>query len=401
MSHTASTRTVLLRLLALAVAISWCDLSLARDLYVAPSGSDSRSSSQAQNRSTPWRTIQRGLDSAGAGDRVIVLDGTYYENVSFRRSGSSSSELALRSENSGGAKVVGSIAAYDKNYILIQGFDVSNPGGTQLTKGISVNRGHHIRVRSNRVHDCYGGGISIDRSDWILVEWNRVYDNAFFDVKQHSGISIYQPQYRGNDSRTYGIIIRNNTCYGNWNYVDNPLWGRPTDGNGIVLDDFFNEQPGGGSPYNRMTVVENNLCFGNGGQGIHNYLSQNIRIRNNTCVNNLGSFDFGGEISIVSSERIYAYNNILVARPGKKAVLQYESNNFWVGYSVIDGPTQGLSQDGSNIYGPAVFRPGTFQLESFSPAVNSGLPGGDQYGLDVYGNQRRVGNIDRGALELQ
>ncbi|MGB7343232.1 MAG: right-handed parallel beta-helix repeat-containing protein [Pirellulaceae bacterium] len=396
--HSHGTKLALAAFVSLLVTSQF---SFAATYFVGPNGSDSRSSAAATNRSTPWRSIQRGLDTAGAGDSVVVLAGTYYQHVQFRRGGNSNGELILRSEVRNGAKLIGSISGYYTNYIRIENFDVTNPGDAQLTKGISLLGCHHVSVRSNRVHDCYGGGISIDKSDWILVEWNLVNHNAFNDINQHSGISIYQPQYRGNDSRTYGIIIRNNTSYGNWNYVNNPNWGRPTDGNGIVLDDFLNQQAGGGTAYNRMTLVENNLCFGNGGQGIHNYLSQNVRIRNNTCVNNMGSFDFGGEISIVSSNRIYAYNNILVARSGKKAALQYQSYDYWVGYNVVDGPTQGLGQDNSNYYGPAAFIPGTFELEAYSPAVNSGLNMGDHFFLDVRGSNRLVGAIDRGASERQ
>ena len=370
--------------------------------YVGPGGSNARSQSQARNRSTPWRTIQKGINQAGAGDEIIVLAGTYYEDVFIGKSGYAGNEITLKSESREGARLIGSISSNDQRYLKVDGFDVSNYSSTGLTKGISFRRCHHVTVRDCRVRECWGGGISFDQSDWILCEWNLTHGNAFNNPAQHSGISVYQPQYRGVDSRAYGIIIRNNTSFGNWNHVNNPDFGRPTDGNGIVVDDYFNEQPGGnGVRYNRMTTIENNICFDNGGQGIHCYKSQNIRIRNNTCVNNVGSFDFGGEISVSRSERVYVYNNILVARSGKKAILQWASNNFWFGFNVIDGPTQDVPYDASNIYGAPVFQSGSFQLESYSPAVNSGASGGDHFFLDAYGQQRENGSIDRGAIEVQ
>ncbi len=391
-----------------AAALCWFTLALgvsateAATYYVGTNGSDSRSNSQAQNRSTPWRNIQRAVDAAGGGDTVIVLVGTYHENISINRSGYPGGELHLKAESREVARIVGSISASDQQYLRIEGFDVSNYGTHGLTKGIALTRCHHVTVRDCRVRECFGGGIAFDQSDWILCEWNVVHQNAFGDPAQHSGISVYQPQYRGDDSRTYGIIIRNNTCFSNWNYVDNADFGRPTDGNGIVVDDYKNQQPGGnGVPYNRMTVIENNICFDNGGQGIHCYLSQNIRIRNNTCVNNVGSFDFGGEVSVSRSERVYVYNNILVARSGKRAILQWSSNNFWFGFNVIDGPTLNVPFDASNLHGPPVFKPGSFELESFSPAVDSGANGGDHFFLDAYGQQRENGSLDRGAIEVQ
>lgn len=388
---------------SLVASTLWAASAEAATFYVGTNGSDSRSRSQAQSRSTPWRNIQRAVNEAGAGDTVIVLAGTYYENVSIGRSGAAGDELTLKAESREAARLIGSISANDQSYLRVDGFDVSNYSSSGLTKGIAFGRCHHVTVRDCRVRECYGGGIAFDQSDWILCEWNITHQNAFSDPNQHSGISVYQPQYRGNDSRVYGIIIRNNTSFGNWNYVNNVNFGRPTDGNGIVVDDFQNEQQptGNGVSYNRMTVIENNICFDNGGQGIHCYLSQNVRIRNNTCVNNVGSFDFGGEISVSESERIYVYNNILVARPGKRAALQFASSNFWFGFNVIDGPTQGLPQDASNLLGPAVFKPGSFELESYSPAVNSGANGGDHFFLDAYGQQREKGQIDRGAIEVQ
>ncbi|TWT54994.1 hypothetical protein Pla22_26480 [Rubripirellula amarantea] len=393
----------LLALLAVIPAIL-CDAVLcdAATFYVGPNGSDSYGRNQATNRSTPWRSIQRGVNEAGGGDTVVVLSGTYYESVYLGRSGYGGNEITLKSESREGARLIGSISSNDQSYLRVDGFDVSNYSSTGLTKGISFNRCHHVTVRDCRVRECWGGGISFDQTDWILCEWNITHENAYNDPNQHSGISVYQPQYRGNDSRAYGIIIRNNTSFNNWNYVNNVNFGRPTDGNGIVVDDFKNGQSGGnGVPYDRMTVIENNICFDNGGQGIHCYASQNIRIRNNTCVNNVGSFDFGGEVSVSESERVYVYNNILTARNGKRAALQYDSNNFWFGFNVIDGPVLNVPYDGSNIYGPAGFRQGSFELEPFSAAVNSGVDGGDHFFLDAYGQNRQNAALDRGAIEVQ
>ena len=374
----------------------------AATFYVSPSGSDSRGRGEATNRSTPWRTIQRGVNESSGGDTVIALPGTYNEDVFIGRSGSAGNEITVKSESREAARLIGSISSNDQSYLRVDGFDVSNYSSTGLTKGINFVRCHHVTVRDCRVRECWGGGIAFDQSDWILCEWNITHGNAFSDPNQHSGISVYQPQYRDNDARAYGIIIRNNTSFGNWNYVNNPNFGRPTDGNGIVVDDYLNGQAGGnGVPYNRMTVIENNICFNNGGQGIHCFASQNVRIRNNTCVNNVGSFDFGGEVSVSESERVYVYNNILVARSGKRAALQFDSSDFWFGFNVIDGPQLNVPFDPSNIYGPAGFRSGSFELEPFSPAVNSGADGGDHFFLDAYGQNRQNGALDRGAIEVQ
>lgn len=391
--------TILLAGLTTLLAAALSTTASAATLYVGPNGNDGRGNGEAQNRNTPFRTIQNAIDRSSNGDEIVVLDGTYNQRVFVNRSGSGGGDFVLRSENKEGARVLGAIQANDQSFITIDGFDVTNSGDSDQTKGIQLTRCDHVTVRNCRVRDCYGGGIGFDQSDWILCEWNITHNNAYFEQDQHSGISVYQPQYRGNDSRQYGVVIRNNTSFGNQNFVNNPNFGRPTDGNGIAVDDFKNQQPGGGQSYDRQALIENNLCFDNGGQGVHCYLSQNVRIRNNTCRNNMASFDFGGEVSVSESERVYVYNNILVARPGRRAALQFASQNFGFFFNVIDGPVLDVPFNGSNIYGPAGFEGGGFTLAADSPAVNSAFDAGDHFFLDVNGQDRFNGPLDRGANE--
>ena len=386
-------------LMVAALSILASTTCLADTLHVAPLGSNARSRAQARNRATPWKTIQHAINASAPGDTIILLAGVYNERVRIRKSGRPGREIVLRSERKEGARLFGDVFTQDQSYIEINGLDITNAGLTGQTKGINFARCHHVTVRNCRVRDCRGGGIGFDQSDWILCEWNIVHGNAFYDRNQHSGISVYQPQYRGSDSRRFGIIIRNNTSFNNRNLIDNPRFGRPTDGNGIVVDDFFNQQSGGnGRRYNRLTVIENNLCFNNGGQGIHCYLSQNIRIRNNTCQNNLDSFDFGGEVTVSESERVYVYNNILISSPGKFAAFQFDSDRAFFYFNLFDGPTREVALAG-NIVGDANLIPGTFEPASDSRAIDFGLDAGDHYFLDVYGRNRTNGRIDIGAIE--
>jgi len=382
-----------------ALIISASTTCLADTLHVATNGSNHRSRVQVRNRATPWRTIQHAINASAPGDTILVLSGVYTERLRIRKSGRAGSEIVLRSESREGARLIGDIFIQDQSYIVIDGLDVTNAGLTGQTKGINFTRCHHATVRNCRVRDCRGGGIGFDQSDWILCEWNIVHGNAFNDRNQHSGISVFQPQYRGSDSRQFGIIIRNNTSFNNRNLIDNPNFGRPTDGNGIVVDDFFNQQSGGnGTRYNRLTVIENNLCFDNGGQGIHCFSSQNIRIRNNTCRNNLDSFDFGGEVTVSESERVYVYNNILISSPGKFAAFQFDSTDAFFYFNIFDGPTREVSAAG-NIIDDANLIPGTFEPAPFSRAIDFGLDAGDHFFLDVFGRNRTNGRIDIGAIE--
>lgn len=372
--------------------------------YVSPNGDNNRSKNQSTNRSTPWRTLQHAVNQLSPGDQIRVLDGTYTEHVWIPRSGQVGAWVSVQAENQGGAKIVGSLSGDSLSYVLIKDMDVANSQGNFVqSKGISFTRSHHITIRGNRVHDCTGGGIGVDQSDSIVIDWNLVYDNAFYDPGQHSGISVYQPQRRGpQNDRYWGVVVRNNTSYGNKNLVNNPLFGRPTDGNGIVMDDFQNKHSGGnGVVYDRPSVAENNLCFDNGGQGVHCYQSNNIYIRNNTCSNNLESFDFGGEVAVVDSTNILVYNNVLNARNNRFAALQYQSSGYWFAYNLINGPVQSFRSGRGNVYADPQFKPGTFRLQATSPGVDAALTQNGLFPFDAEGNPRLTnGALDIGAMEF-
>lgn len=369
----------------------------ARTFHVATWGDDDRQDWQAENVSTPWRTIQRAVDVAYGGDTVIVADGRYRENVTFRRSGYSGGEINLRAEAKFGAAIDGYIFGEFVDHVRVDGFDVTNASRIPPTKGIMFVSGHHLTVRDCRVHDCFGGGISFNKCDWVLCEWNITYGNAFYTDNSESGISVFQPEYRGNDSRQYGHIIRNNTSYGNYNFVAHPTFGFITDGHGIILDDFRHRQDGG-QPYDRPTLVENNIVSSNGGSGIHVYSSLNIRVRNNTVVSNLGNLPYGGEITVDDCDRIYVYNNIAWARPGRASLLGYQSNQVISFNNIVLTPPQGMGNVGGLLTDPQ-FIPGTFELGPGSPALNSAYNNGDHFELDAFGRARINIRLDIGALE--
>ena len=372
----------------------------AQTYYVSPNGDNRRTNAQAQNRNTPFKSIQTALNRAQAGSTIIVLDGTYWGHFNFVRS-----NVTLKSERREGAFIVGSIYAFGRAYLTVDGFEISNrrPDAPR-SKGVAFFRCHNVTVRDCRVRDCRGGGIAFDQTDQILCEWNIVHRNAFWNPDQHSGISVYQPQQRTSDKPGYDIIIRNNTSFSNENKVNNVLFGRPTDGNGIVIDDTQNltAPTGNNQTYSGTILVENNLCFNNGGQGVHCYQSENVTIRNNTLSRNMRSFDFGGEVSVVRGDNVLVYNNILVANNDRNAAIKFEGGFVWFNFNLIhNGPTLGVNNGRNTIFAQPQFDPDRFfDLRPSSPAVDAGLNQTGRFGLDVDGKFRQSGDgIDIGAKE--
>ncbi len=387
--------------LAVILFASSAEALSAQTFYVSPDGNNRRTNLQAQNRNTPLRSIQTALNRARSGSTIVVLDGLYRGHFDFVRS-----NVTLRSERQEGAFIVGSIYGLDLDNLRVEGFEVSNRrADAPRSKGISLERCHSVTVRDCRVHDCRGGGISFDQSDQILCEWNVAFRNAFWDPAQHSGISVFQPQRRTADRPGFDIIVRNNTSFSNENRVDNVLFGRPTDGNGVVVDDTQNltAPTGNNQVYPGTILVENNLCFNNGGQGVHCFQSENVTIRNNTLVRNLRSFSFGGEVSVVRGDNVLVFNNILCASDNRNAGLKFEGGFVWFNFNLVhNGPVLGVANGSGTVFdSPQFADDGFFDLSRNSPAVDAGLTQRGRFGLDVNGQFRQSGRaIDIGAKEF-
>jgi len=243
--------------------------------YVAKTGSDSNSCTQARSVSTPKLTIAAGLAclAAGAGDALIIKAGTYAEAINYNQipSGGGSWSTATKVLAASGETVTlrpttgayeGSavIAGYNQSYIILGGGDDNAYGmivDASLTSQMGVriaNAGaNHIRIQNLetfgspntctgnaetnsyiefihlKIHDCGPGtptsggpghGIYIGGSSNNLVERNEIYN-----VYGH-GIHLYHKGSNNNvirynyvhDNGSRGILIgsgNNNEAHDN------------------------------------------------------------------------------------------------------------------------------------------------------------------------------------------
>jgi serralysin len=300
----------------------FCQVACSATYHVSTSGSDSQSGLTPKKA---FRTIQRAADAATTpGDVVLVANGEY---AAFRvnHSGSPKAFIRFAAQNRRGVKITGQdsqdairIAA---DFIEIDGFEV-----TAGEHGINGESRHHLRIVNNHAHNCGKSGISLGHnpndpwypSDYYWVEDNLCHNNARKDW--YSGISVYEAiEYTpapGEPAPWPGprIVIRNNICHSNFTFS-----GRHTDGNGIIIDDFNFTQNAAllamdGTPYSYGALVENNLCYNNGGAGIKVVWSDNVVVRNNTVYgNNLDKQDTGtyrGGLYVQDSRGCIFINNI-------------------------------------------------------------------------------------------
>ncbi|OAV45672.1 T9SS type A sorting domain-containing protein [Lewinella sp. 4G2] len=278
------------------------------------------------------RTIQKGVDKMSGGDILIVGNGTY--NVSSQvyidqKNGTSSRRTVIKSKNRWGAKVrsssqYGVFEIRNSDYITVDGFDLGmqnpNASNNQGT-GLQAWTSDHVVFQNNYVHDCGCGGISFREGDYVTIQTNVARDNAKKSRFNCSGISIYQPNQKNNNAG-FHLIIRRNVAFEN--ECDLPFdvgagtFSKPTDGNGIILDDFNNTQSSPYPPYKAETLIENNLVFNNGGAGIKVYEVDNATIRHNTAWHNnriLKNYSgTPGDIAVTYSPGIFkVFNNVSVS----------------------------------------------------------------------------------------
>ncbi|MFK7847561.1 MAG: DUF1565 domain-containing protein, partial [Rhodothermales bacterium] len=418
---------VYLKFLFLIIWLASPLVSVADTFYVDPSGNNANPGTSAQ----PWRTIQYAVTKVTPGDIVMVGDGVYREKVIITRSGTQDNYIVLKAINQWGPKV--EIAEGGKtdgikiaaNYITVDGFEIydPNPGNGRIGNCITVWENHHINILNNKVYNCGGAGIQVGRFDHVHVENNTAYGNAKYNPNQSSGIGFFQARAVDN-APGYHVIVRNNRSYNNINIVlSNHKPGETTDGNGIIVDNFYNEGATNVS-FPHRTLIENNLSYGNGGKGIHLFKSDHVDVFNNTAYHNnndtKSTATWRAELSLVYAKDTVWRNNIGVANPGQGALewnramliaraedMVWEKNitfNGTAGNESINfsGTSVTLSDLSNNLLGvnPMLNDPssGDFGLRANSPAIDAGTDLIVSF-FDIDYKTKEAGKVDIGAFE--
>ncbi len=440
----------------------------ATNYYVsATNGSDSSGNGSGDN---PWASISKAIAvlSARGGTQggvcVNVEPGTYAESVNAAaRSGSSDSPtgyFVLRSTVLHGAIIenppgnqydyVNGISFLNASNIVVDGFTLdgsvnrsaANIDGVGINiagSGNTVCTAHHARILNNVIHGWGGSGIATQYSDYDDWEGNVVYGNCNVSQYGETGIDPWVPVALDTNSWSsntvdggsvrFHYIIRGNIAF--YNEEINIAWASHYDGCGIELDTFNGAN--GDNPYLQPTLVDNNLCFGNGGAGIETGGDggSHVTIRNNTCFDNMldnqNSSTARADLALAGSDS--CHNNVVLnnisyanpaANPNNVALLDNgfgaeNTNNIWANNLAYDGTagqasisvantTATITTASGNILGSnplfANITNADFTLLAKSPAINSGT---SAYGLsltDLAGNSRTNGVVDMGAYEF-
>jgi parallel beta-helix repeat protein len=241
--------------------------------YVSPSGSDRAPGTLR----SPWRTVQKALDSLASGQTAFVRAGTYRENLSLSRAGSRTRTITIR--NYPRERVVLRPDADDPSYPLliragaayarVQGFVIEGASAPGTVNVYLTGRAHDIELSRCEIRGAeQGSGIFVDSTTHgIHVLANLVHDNNE-QGRQHQG--IYYEASNG--------LVANNVVYGHTHGFGIQLRtdARTGPDKVIVTNNTVTGNSLGGivveHTASRITIVNNIAAF-NGGTGIRGYFS--------------------------------------------------------------------------------------------------------------------------------
>ena len=420
-----------------------CAVSLqATTYYVSPAGSNTDDGTSLENA---WNTVSHGVLTIKAGDTLLIADGIYKDNdvTLADKIGTADRPTVVKAINQWGAKIESSaqfniiLEVRRCEHVVIDGIEVYNPEERPFedwNSGISVWNSNHVTIQNCYAHDCGCGGINGRESDYLYFRRNVARDNAKTNPYNCSGINVYQPIQK-DDAPGPHIIIEDNVAFENECRLDFEPGGfdRPTDGNGIILDDFNWSQNNEDNlpPYVAQTLVQNNLSFNNGGAGAKAFEVANAVFRNNTTAyNNYVIERYGTNLGELAAEfvsgKMEFYNNIAVQTFGQAGqAFNYEAfpgsslvyrNNLTVGPTRFKGPTEmegnrSVTHDEQSFIQFRQIVPDSFEFSSVDDfrqffALRPGSPA-VQFGdatlapaTDLTGKERpNSGAVDAGAFE--
>ena len=237
------------RTLLTILTLTLCITANATNYYFSSSkGDDSRSFTQAQDPSTPWKSIGRlnsWFPNLKPGDQILFKTGdTFYGSIKTAMSGSNSSPIVLSSYGNGPQPIItGFTTVSDWNYIG-SGIYESNALPTGATVNmVTINGQEYAMGRYPNASSSNGGYLAfeshgyrriIDNENPFTSDWNGaqlVVRTARYliertTIKNISGNTIsYSPSFHNYLKDNFGYFVQNSIKtldqFGEWYYNPN------------------------------------------------------------------------------------------------------------------------------------------------------------------------------------
>ena len=291
-----------------------------------------------------YTTINGAIFDAGNGDKIIVHNGTYYENLVIYKSGvnvtgSGSSTTII--DGNGTGDVVKIIA----DWVNFSKFTVRNSGNKGTDVGIEIQSSNHVRIESCNIYNTYYGGIIAERCSYTNINscllnntgpyggiyfYCNIFENTYYN--NLTNCSIYSTDWALDLYRTHACTIKNcNFCNNqigiylgdahdnkilDCNCCNNSLTGIRIDGrdsgyNKIRNCNCSNNKYGirCGLCMGSFNIFQNCILMNNTEKGIYMSTSDGV-IENNSIIGN------GDGIYLWSSDRNIIRNNIIKSNNG-------------------------------------------------------------------------------------
>ncbi len=404
-------------------------------LYV-DRGNSACSDSGSGTQAIPFCTIKAAASKSAPGTTVQVASGTYPENVTITKSGTSTAPIVFTPAPGATVTISGSgIGIYlsGVSWVVVQGFNVTHTPGYGINVSNSSNitiAGNHVSFAGQPVSGQIKTGIRLSNVSDSLVSGNSSDHNSDYGIMLTSGST--RNELRGNltfnNSRVYVRATAGIRLY-------------HSPGNTVDRNISHDNQDSGIESYpgSDDTLIYDNVLYNNGDHGIDDLTTTGQRIIGNTAYNNVtaGINVEGSSTGATVENNISVDNGIKSPRThsdirierGSTAGTTVDYNlvyltvpdtvEIWdsVSYSSLAAYQAASGQEAHGIFAdPRWYDPaaGDFRLRPGSPAIdsaNSGVSG--QPGTDVLGVPRLddpatpntgIGPRtydDRGAYEFQ
>ena len=351
-------------LIGLAAFFACAGVARAGTYYVAGTGSDSNSGSQA----SPWRTLQKAANTVRAGDVVNVANGTY-AGFQVTADGTAAARIVFRA--AGTSVVVNSRNSSTPDNINIEG------GNYVTVEGFTVNDAERVGIRAVTATGVVIKGNRIQRSglDGILTGYTpqiQILDNIVSGSEQEHGIYV-----SNSNTAADNPVVRGNECFDNnqngmqfngdcWENGDGIISGAVIEENIIHHNNWkgFSLISLQNSTICNNLVYENGLSAGAGGIHLADQPNCGKPSNNNVVVNNTV---YEPRIACIrltngsTANRIY--NNVLVASTLDRTIADESGGNY------IDTASNIRRTSKTGLFVSST----DYHLSTSSPALNVGV----------------------------
>jgi hypothetical protein len=160
--------------------------SMSATYYVSNNGNNGYTKTQAQNESTPWKTIQKAANEVTAGDVVIISGGTYNEYITLPSTcnGTANNLITFKSKE-GETAIINGVGGWIWIALIETNRGTNNIGNNYLKFerlklqnsyffGFKFENCSNIYVENCHTYKTGGSGIYFNKSSYVYARNNKI-----------------------------------------------------------------------------------------------------------------------------------------------------------------------------------------------------------------------------------